>query len=129
MKGLSHALSRASVKRDASASVSLSVIIWKSVSYDCIIDEIAKKSTDVVPLCQLVHSGSVISWTTIYNITHYRVFVYYLCDSLIIVTVVLMFRYLFLVTSLDVLDFISIFTIFCSPILRICLNVVRLTHC
>ena len=128
MKGLSHALSRASVKRDASASVSLSVIIWKSVSYDCIIDEIAKKSTDVVPLCQLVHSGSVISWTTIYNITHYRVFVYYLCDSLIIVTVVLMFRYLFLVTSLDVLDFISIFTIFCSPILRICLNVVRFTH-
>ena len=46
MKGLSNALSRASVKRDASASVSLSVIIWKSVSYDCIIDEIAKKSTD-----------------------------------------------------------------------------------
>ena len=85
MKGLSNALSRASVKRDASASVSLSVIIWKSVSYDCIIDEIAKKSTDVVPLCQLVHSGSVISWTTIYNITQSRVFVYYLCDSLITV--------------------------------------------
>ena len=62
MKGLSSALSRAAVKRDASASVSLSEIIWKSVSYDSIIDEIAKKSTDVVPLCKLVHSGSVISW-------------------------------------------------------------------
>ena len=50
MKGLSSALSRAAVKRDASASVSLIEIIWKSVSYDSIIDEIAKKSTDVVPL-------------------------------------------------------------------------------
>ena len=85
MKGLSSALSRAAVKRDASASVSLSEIIWKSVSYDCIIDEIAKKSTDVVPLCQLVHSGSVISWTTIYIILSISMFVYYLCDSLITV--------------------------------------------
>ena len=50
MKGLSHTLSSATLKRSASDSVSLSVIIWKSVSYDSIIDEIAKKSTDVVPL-------------------------------------------------------------------------------
>ena len=50
MKGLSSALSRAAVKRDASSAVSLIEIIWKSVSYDSIIDEIAKKSTDVVPL-------------------------------------------------------------------------------
>ena len=128
MKGLSSALSRAAVKTDASSAVSLSVIIWKSVSYDCIIDEIAKKSTDVVPLCQLVHSGSVISWTTIYNITHSRVFVYYLCDSLIIVTLVLMFCYFFLVTSSYVLDISSILTIFCCVVIRICLNVVRFTH-
>ena len=30
----------------ASSGVRLIEIIWKSVSYDCIIDEIAKKSTD-----------------------------------------------------------------------------------
>ena len=113
MKGLSSALSRAAVKTDASSAVSLSVIIWKSVSYDSIIDEIAKKSTDVVPLCQLVHSGSVISWTTIYNITHSRVFVYYLCDSLITVIlpclVVLMFCYLLSTTSSNIFNLSAVF--------------------
>ena len=127
MKGLSHTLSSATLKRSASDSVSLIVIIWKSVSYDSIIDEIAKKSTDVVPLCQLVHSGSVISWTTIYNITHFRVFVYYLCDSLITVIlpclVLLMFCYLLSATSSNIFNLSAVFAVICPILIRVCLKI------
>ena len=127
MKGLSVALSSAATYAAASSVVSVIVTIWKSVSYDCIIDEIAKKSTDVVPLCQLVHSGSVISWTTIYNITHFRVFVYYLCDSLITVLfprlVLVMFCYLLPATSSNIFNLSAVFTVICPILIRVCLEI------
>ena len=120
MKGLSVALSSAATYAVASSAVSVIVTMFGNLLYYSIIDEIAKKSTDVVPLCQLVHSGSVISWTTIYNITHSRVFVYYLCDSLITVIlpylVVLMFCYLLSTTSSNIFNLSAVFTVIC-PIL------------
>ena len=127
MKGLSVALSSAATYAAASSVVSVIVTMFGNLLYDTIIDEIAKKSTDVVPLCQLVHSGSVISWTTIYNITHSRVFVYYLCDSLITVIlpylVVLMFCYLLSATSSNIFNLSAVFAVICPILVRVCLKI------